>query len=85
MLFNANLIRNGITKLEYGPDFQFYDSIDISSSADTIISLYIQEISVYGLDNVALLTPFRQKTDTSVNTLNTRIRGSCKSVRCKKT
>lgn len=72
--FNANLIRNGITKLEYGSDFQFYDSIDISSSADTIINLYIQEISVYGLDNVALLTPFRQKTDTSVNTLNTRIR-----------
>ena len=33
----------------------------------------MQEIPKYGLDNVALLSPYRQKTETGVNALNDRL------------
>ena len=67
---NAKLIRHGNLSLEYGEDFQFYDSCDMSASAQQIETLYLQETSRYGVDNVALLTPYRQKTETGVNALN---------------
>ena len=67
---NAKLIRHGNLSLEYGEDFQFYDSCDMSASAQQIETLYLQETARYGVDNVALLTPYRQKTDTGVNALN---------------
>lgn len=34
----------------------------------------MQEIAKYGVDNVALLSPFRQKTETGVNALNELVR-----------
>ncbi len=71
---NAQVIRNGNLNLDYGSDFVFIDSADLSMSAETIIELYKEEIDKYGVDNVALLTPFRQKTETGVNALNERIR-----------
>ena len=70
---NAKLIRHGNLSLEYGPDFEFYDSTDLSVSADMIESIYLQEIAKYGVDNVVLLSPYRQKTETGVNALNQRI------------
>ena len=71
---NAKLIRHGNLALEYGPDFQFWNSPQLPDSAETMVQLYLQEVRRYGVDNVALLTPFRQKTETSVNALNTRLR-----------
>lgn len=71
---NAKLIRHGNLSLEYGEDFQFYDSCDMSTSAQQIETLYLQETAKYGVDNVALLTPYRQKTETGVNALNERLR-----------
>ena len=71
---NAKLIRHNNVGLEYGSDFVFHDSSDINSSADIIERLYLEEIERVGLDNVVLLTPFRQKTSTGVNALNTRLR-----------
>ena len=71
---NAKLIRHGNLSLEYGEDFQFYDSCDMSASAQQIETLYLQETARYGVDNVALLTPYRQKTETGVNALNERLR-----------
>lgn len=71
---NAKLIRHGNLSLEYGEDFQFYDSCDMSTSAQQIETLYLQETARYGVDNVALLTPYRQKTETGVNALNERLR-----------
>ncbi len=70
---NAKLIRHGNLNLEYGDDFQFIDSPDISESAQTIVKIYLEEIKKYGVDSVALLTPYRQKTDTGVNALNVLI------------
>ena len=71
---NAKLIKQNNVGLEYGDDFQFIDSSDISASAEIIARIYAEEVERYGVDNVALLTPFRQKTDTGANALNERIR-----------
>lgn len=67
---NAKLIRHGNMSLEYGSDFQFCDSVSIPRSAEKIVELYLQETAKYGVDNVALLSPYRQKTETGVNALN---------------
>lgn len=71
---NAKLIRHGNLSLEYGTDFQFLDLSSIAESAEKIEKLYLQEIAKYGVDNVALLSPYRQKTETGVAALNERIR-----------
>lgn len=71
---NAKLIRHGNLSLEYGEDFQFFESNDIAASADLIEELYLQETARYGVDHVALLSPFRQKTETGVNAINERLR-----------
>ncbi len=70
---NAKIIRHGNLGLEYGPDFKFYDSSDMDVSAEKIEELYLEEISKYGVDNVVLLSPYRQKTATGVNALNQRL------------
>ena len=71
---NAKLIRHGNLSLEYGSDFQFVDSANLSDSANRIAELYMQEVAKYGVDNVALLSPYRQKTETGVNALNELLR-----------
>lgn len=63
---NAKLIRHGNLSLEYGADFRFDDSASTAESAEQIAEVYMQEIAKYGVDNVALLSPFRQKTETRV-------------------
>ena len=73
---NAKLIRHGTLSLEYGADFQFHQSVSIPESAERIKELYLQEVQHYGVDNVALLSPFRQKTETGVNALNEVLRDS---------
>ena len=64
---NAKLIRHGNLSLEYGDDFQFFESALLTASAHLIEELYLQETSRYGIDHVALLSPYRQKTETGVN------------------
>lgn len=71
---NAKLIRHGNLSLEYGSDFQFYDSVSLPKSAEKIAELYLQETAKYGIDNVVLLSPYRQKTETGVNALNELLR-----------
>lgn len=71
---NAKKIRHGDTSLEYGDDFQFIPSPNMQVSAEKIAELYLQETKKYGIDNVALLTPYRQKTETGANALNERLR-----------
>jgi exodeoxyribonuclease V alpha subunit len=67
---NAKLISHGNLGLEYGSDFEFIDSPDIAESAGILADIYAREIAKYGMDNVALLSPYRQKTETGVNALN---------------
>ena len=70
---NARLIKHGNLSMEYGPDFMFFDSKDLAVSADIIENLYMQEVRKYGVDGVAFLTPFRHKTETSVDAMNARL------------
>lgn len=70
---NARLIKHGNLSMEYGPDFQFFDSNDLTASAEIIENLYLQEVRKYGVDGVAFLTPFRHKTETSVDAMNIRL------------
>ena len=70
---NARLIKHGNLSMEYGPDFQFFDSTDLTVSADIIENLYMQEVGKFGVDGVAFLTPFRHKTETSVDAMNKRL------------
>lgn len=70
---NAMLIRNGNLHLEYGSDFQFYECADLRHSADMVETLYLQEAARLGVDNVALLSPFRKRTETGVDALNLRL------------
>ena len=71
---NAKRIRHGETKLDYGEDFQFIPSNDLDESAKIIEKLYLKEAAECGIDQVSLLSPYRQKTKTGVNALNERIR-----------
>jgi len=71
---NARHIRHGDTDLQFDGDFQFWGSADIQQSAEWLERLYMQEVRRYGVDNVALLTPFRAKTETSVRSMNERLR-----------
>ena len=71
---NAQRIRHGDTSLQFDGDFQFWSSSDIQQSAEWLEQLYMQEVSRYGVDNVALLTPFRAKTETGVRSMNERLR-----------
>lgn len=70
---NALHIRHGETEFLLGDDFQFWSSPELSQSAAYLEHLYLQEVARCGLDNVALLTPFRKKTETGVHALNARL------------
>lgn len=71
---NSNIICHGRHDIQYGPDFQFIESSDLGRSSNIMIKLYLDEVRKYGLDNVALLSPYRKKTDTGVNALNLILR-----------
>lgn len=71
---NAALIRHGNLALEYGPDFELIESGDLERSAELLEEVYLARVKELGIDNVALLSPFRTKTATGVNALNERIR-----------
>ena len=71
---NAKLIRHGNLSMDYGDDFRFVDSSELPKSAEILERIYMEETAKFGVDNVALLSPYRQKTDTGVNALNERIR-----------
>lgn len=71
---NAQKIRHKNVGLEYGDDFVLFESANLENSANIIERLYLEEVGRCGLDNVALLTPFRHKTATGVDALNERLR-----------
>ena len=66
-------ILDGLAMAAYGSDFQFYECADLRYSADMVETLYLQEAARLGVDNVALLSPFRKRTETGVDALNLRL------------
>ena len=71
---NAQKIRHLDTHLTYGDDFKFVSSDDLRVSSRMLINQYLEAVKKYGIDNVALLSPFRKRTETGVNELNVAIR-----------
>ena len=67
---NAQRIRHGVSELDSGDDFQFWASADEVQSAQYLMRLYNREVARFGVDTVALLTPFRKKSATGVYSLN---------------
>lgn len=57
---NASLINSGEYKLQYDDSFLAYTENDEKSIANKILDVFKNEISEYGVDNVAVLCPLRQ-------------------------
>lgn len=71
---NALKIKLGQKRLEFGDDFQFVESTDLSESSRLLQQIYNYEVSRNSIDDVVLLSPYRKKTETGVNALNDKIR-----------
>ena len=72
---NARRIRLGDTCLELNDrDFRFVPAADFTQAADLLVMQYFSEVRRYGVDHVALLTPYREKTATGARTINKRLR-----------
>lgn len=71
---NGQLINEGNTDLFYGNDFLFIDCENQSQAAETIQKLYMEEVSRAGIENVQILSPFRQNGEASADRLNRAIR-----------
>lgn len=71
---NARKIKLGQKQLEFGDDFQFIESEDLSQSSKLLQQIYAYEVSKNSIDDVVLLSPYRKKTETGVNALNDKIR-----------
>jgi exodeoxyribonuclease V alpha subunit len=74
---NANIIREmktGIDAFGLGSDFDFKVINNSEQIVKEVISLYETKVKEYGVENVIVLTPYRQKTLTCSNELNDKLR-----------
>lgn len=72
--YNAKFINAGNTKLYYGNDFTFLPGQSQEEVADVIIEQYCREIAEHGIENVQILSPFREEGAVSADKLNACIR-----------
>lgn len=73
IVVNAAKIREGKTDLVYEKSFQFVEAEDSQTIFDKAVSWYVRCAKGYGVDNVLLLCPFRDKTEVCVKRLNDKI------------
>lgn len=71
---NAARINKGETNLEYDSDFQFNEAKNDEEIIEVIMEMYKSLVATAGIDNVMVLSPFRQKTETGVDSLNLKLR-----------
>ena len=69
---DCNKIRHGETDLQEGNGFTFIDADEISRTEDILIKEYLKCIEMYGIENVMLLSPYKEH-ECGVNALNTKI------------
>lgn len=67
---NAEKIRKGEINLEEGADFRIIEEADTEEVFRRTCQLYISDVQKYGQENVALLCPYRNKSELSVTALN---------------
>ena len=72
--YNAKFINEGSTKLYYGNDFVFVDSPTQIETARRIQDIYCKEAAERGIENVQILSPFREKGEAASEQLNRAIR-----------
>lgn len=71
---NAGIINHGGTTLDFNKDFTFIERRGSEQIAKEAINQYQQAIKKFGIDDVTLLTPFRQRTVTGVNMINPELK-----------
>jgi len=71
---NAARINNGITLMEYDEDFKLIETSSQEETLETVKVVYEEQVAKYGVDDVTVLSPFRQKTITGVDALNPVLR-----------
>ena len=71
--YNAKLINEAKGELYYGEDFSFHKADTQEDAAEVIRRLYRQNIERAGIDQVQILSPFRDTGDVSANRLNALI------------
>lgn len=74
--YNAARIKAGNQDFIENECFDFLETFDADTIADTATEAYRNAVEKEGLDNVICLTAFRQHTDTSVNALNIALRNA---------
>lgn len=68
---NSKLIKTGFTNLDYDNSFQFIDATDFQDAYDKMEKCYMQEIAINSVENVMMLSPFRnKKTLTGTESIN---------------
>ena len=70
---NIQLIKAGNYHLHAGKDFHLSKPVEGCSAMDQILYFYKQEVEKYGVENVMVLTPYRQHGDTCSIEVNRRI------------
>lgn len=71
--WNAKRINNGTHRMKYDQAFQFLECPKQAIQGE-VLRQYQQAINEFGIDEVAVLTPYRRKTETGVNRLNPCLR-----------
>lgn len=72
---NASLMCKGKYDLDYGPDFVFIPAKDWDEAAKLMQREYLNAVAEVGVDEVAMLSPFRtNKTATGVDSLNRAVK-----------
>ena len=77
---NARLINKGCTKLHDGGDFTFIPSVNQVKAAELIVEGYCQEILENGIEQVQILSPFREDGAASVGSFKRGYPGEGKPV-----
>ncbi|MGL5254543.1 MAG: SF1B family DNA helicase RecD2 [Brevinema sp.] len=74
IITNAALMQENKTAFTFGEDFQFFEGKDAEQTAAIVKELYLREATVYGTNDVQILTPFRKKSQAGVNEMNKVLR-----------
>ncbi len=66
---NANAMTNGVCRMEYGDDFIFVPADSEEAAANVVMQQYMKEVKENGVENVIILSPFRESRETSADKL----------------
>ena len=72
--YNARFINEGNGELYYGPDFDFVSVADQEEAAETVCRLYKEAAARVGIQQLQILSPYREKGEASTQNLNKAIR-----------